>query len=156
MPGATLLIRRARLRSGPVVDILCRDGVIARVDPGGIGDTRASEIIDAQGGLVIPGLTDHHLHLTAWAAGLESVDLSADGLAALDEAPPGRDGWVRAIGHPDTETANLDAAAIDRHRADIPVRVQQRSGGLWVLNSAALRRLGGRPDAQRMLEHDAA
>jgi len=49
---------------------------------------------------------------------------------------------VRGVGYHESVAGELDRAALDRLRGDVPVRVQHRSGQLWVLNSAALERLG--------------
>ena len=90
---------------------------------------------DAGGAAVIPGLHDHHIHILALAAALDSVDVSG-GLAPLRTATG--TGWIRAVGYPD----DLDKSQIDDVVADRPVRVQHRSGSLWVLNSRALDIIG--------------
>jgi predicted amidohydrolase YtcJ len=61
---------------------------------------------------------------------------------ALSIAVPNPDGWIRAIGYHQSVAGELDRAALDAVVPDIPVRVQHRSGALWILNSAALRLLG--------------
>ncbi|MFC4595693.1 amidohydrolase family protein [Sphingobium tyrosinilyticum] len=99
-------------------------------------------MLDAQGGLLIPGLHDHHVHVAASAAALASVRCGppevrdAMGLAAA-LAVPG-DGWLRGIGYHDSVAGDIDRRWIDRHAADRPVRVQHRSGRLWIFNSAGL------------------
>jgi predicted amidohydrolase YtcJ len=98
---------------------------------------------------VLPGLCDHHLHLHALAAWRESVrcgppevtDLA--GLAAaLAAAAPDARGWIRGVGYTEPVAGELDAVALDRLRADRPVRIQHRSGALWMLNTAALASIG--------------
>lgn len=98
--------------------------------------------IDARGGRLLPGLADHHVHLMATAAVQGSLDLSGLALPeALDRLrAAARNGPVRAIGLDGAE--RLDAALLDRIAGDVPVRVQARTGGLWVLNRAALAELG--------------
>lgn len=91
--------------------------------------------LDAGGAAVIPGLHDHHIHILALAAALVSVDVSS-GLAPLRTATG--TGWIRAVGYPD----DLDRWQIDDVVADRPVRVQHRSGSLWILNSRALDAIG--------------
>jgi predicted amidohydrolase YtcJ len=100
--------------------------------------------VDADGGCVIPGLHDHHIHLRALAAADGSIDVGpgVDLGAALRTAPGG---WVRAVGY---AGGDLDRRHLDDLVADRPVRVQHRSGALWVLNTPALRAVG-LPD-----EHD--
>lgn len=85
---------------------------------------------------VIGGLHDHHVHLRAMAAARSSVDV-AHGLDPLRDAPG--HGWLRAINFPGDD---LDRWSLDAVRGDRPVRVQHRTGSLWVLNSAAVRAVG--------------
>jgi predicted amidohydrolase YtcJ len=92
---------------------------------------------------------DHHLHLFAAAAALESAACGppevrdAAGLAAaLGAQAPDARGWVRGVGYHESVAGPLDRAALDRLRGDAPVRVQHRSGQLWMLNSRAIAMLG--------------
>lgn len=107
---------------------------------------------------------DHHIHLFAAAAALASAPCGppdvhdAAGLgAALTAQAPDAEGWVRGVGYHETVAGRLDRAALDRLRGDAPVRVQHRSGQLWILNSRALGALGldGATDAPG-LERDGA
>jgi predicted amidohydrolase YtcJ len=68
--------------------------------------------------------------------------------ATLAAAPADRAGWVRATGYDERIAGGLDAAALDALHAARPVRLQHRSGALWMLNSAALAaiRLSGPAD----------
>lgn len=120
-----------------------------------------TEVIEASGGALLPGLHDHHIHLLATAAALASVDcgppLDERGLSARLHAAG--DGWVRGVGYHDSVAGDLDRWSLDRLRDDTPVRIQERSGALWVLNGAAVRELGlddaGAPD-HRGVERDLA
>jgi len=92
---------------------------------------------------------DHHIHLFAAAAALASARCGppelrdAAGLAAaLAGQAPDAGGWVRGVGYHESVAGPLDRAALDRLRADAPVRVQHRSGQLWMLNSRAIAALG--------------
>ncbi|MET0729491.1 MAG: amidohydrolase family protein [Acidimicrobiales bacterium] len=107
----------------------------------------ADVTMDAHGGEVIPGLHDHHIHLLALAAARRSVAVGpidvgdADGLQqrlrrAASEAAPGE--WVRAIGYHHSVAGDLDRWRLDAMVGARPVRVQHRSGALWILSSAAL------------------
>jgi predicted amidohydrolase YtcJ len=105
------------------------------------------EQIDGRGGALLPGLHDHHVHLTALAADAASVRVGPaevsgpDGLrAALRTGRPGE--WVRAVGYHESVAGDLDRSALDALVADRPVRVQHRSGAMWFLNTAALRAAG--------------
>jgi predicted amidohydrolase YtcJ len=115
--------------------------------PNGIPVTAEADI-DARGGALLPGLTDHHIHLYATAAddvsvqcGPPAVRTPAELAHALRSARPGADGWIRAVGYHESVAGDLDAPALDAIRADLPIRVQHRSGALWILNSRALQAL---------------
>jgi predicted amidohydrolase YtcJ len=112
-------------------DVRVVDGVVAAV--GALDREPGEEVVEADGGALLPGLWDHHVHLRALAAARASVDFSALG--------PG-DGWVRATGYHESVAGPLDRWVLDRLVGDRPVRVQHRSGELWVLSSAACRAVG--------------
>ena len=156
-----MLIRRAGLLDGRVVDIRTgtRIGQVAASLTKQPGET----VFDAAGGTVIPGLHDHHVHLRAAAAALHSVQVSPaqvhgrDGLArALAGAPVGTDGWVRAVGYHESVAGPLDRDVLDDIGPAVPVRIQHRSGVLWMLNSAGLATVGlpDHPDG-RLRSYDA-
>lgn len=109
--------------------------------------TRHDQVIDTRGNALIPGLHDHHIHLLATAAGMQSVDLEGLLRHRLEERlrhrhselEPGQ--WLRAIGHHESDHGPLDRTTFDAIVASRPVRVQHASGAMWVLNSGALRAL---------------
>jgi predicted amidohydrolase YtcJ len=138
----TLLLREVEV-DGALVDVR----VGADVEEIGQLVPRPDEnVVDGRGGALIPGLHDHHLHLLAMAASTSSVDVS-EGLDPLRDREGS--GWIRAVGWRDAgDRHDLDAVVPDR-----PVRVQHRSGALWVLNSAGLRALD--LDASPGIERDA-
>ncbi|MFF7884605.1 amidohydrolase family protein [Streptomyces sp. NPDC020794] len=114
----------------------------------GIGRRRAGRgDVDGRGGALLVGLHDHHVHLAALAAEAASVRVGPgdvrdrEGLvAALRRGAPGE--WVRAVGYHESVAGELDRWRLDDFVSDRPVRVQHRSGALWVWNSAALRAAG--------------
>jgi predicted amidohydrolase YtcJ len=113
-------------------DVRVADGrvqAVGRLDP-----LSSDEVVAGNGGALLPGLHDHHLHLLALAAAEASVDVSG-GLDQLSGLPGS--GWVRAVGW----TGEGDRYELDRVLPGRPLRVQHRSGALWVLNSAAVRLL---------------
>ncbi|MEU7816948.1 amidohydrolase family protein [Pseudonocardia sp. NPDC049154] len=131
-----LVLRDAEV-DGVRVDVRVRDGLVIALSPAGSGGGPA---VECDGGAVLPGLVDHHLHLHALAAARRSADCSTPDLAAaLGAAPADEHGWVRGTRYPDDD---LDAATLDALHPGRPVRVQHRSGALWVLNSRALAALG--------------
>ena len=106
------------------------------------GDVRVGDApgeLDARGGALIAGLHDHHVHLRAAAAARSSVDLL--GARDLDALGPG-DGWVRAVNYHESTAGPLDRWRLDAVVGGRPVRVQHRTGELWMLSSAAARAVG--------------
>jgi predicted amidohydrolase YtcJ len=109
------------------------------------------EILDGAGGAVIPGLHDHHLHLLAMAAAITSARVGppevtdarglADALAAADRSLPAG-AWLRGVGYHESVAGRLDRTVLDRLVPGRPVRVQDRSGAQWSVNSLAVRELG--------------
>jgi predicted amidohydrolase YtcJ len=147
----SLLLRNATLHgagSAGATDIRVDGATVTAVAPG-LRRRAGEEVIDCGGGAVLPGLTDHHLHLHALAAAGASVRCGPPavtgraGLAAvLAAVVPDEHGWIRGTGYTESVAGDLDAAAVDRLRDDRPIRIQHRSGALWMLNSRALAAVG--------------
>lgn len=142
-----MLIRRAQLLDGTVADIRL-DERIVQVE-GLLSPVAGEQVLDAAFGTVIPGLHDHHLHVYSAAAeqdsvrvGPERVHSRADLRRVLAGAGPGTDGWIRAVGYHEAAAGPLDRHLLDELAPPGPVRVQHRSGVLWVLNSAGLAAVG--------------
>jgi predicted amidohydrolase YtcJ len=158
------VILGAEVEGRPGLDVRVERGRIVHVGrpvPGKMGD----RVVDAAGGALIPGLHDHHLHLRSLAASLASVPVGppevtdAGGLAARLRAvarrtPPG--GWIRGVGYHQSVAGHLDRHGLDAVVAGQPVRVQHRSGSLWILNSAAVRVTGLERCQLPGVERDAA
>ncbi len=159
-----MLIVDAELYGVGRADLRCDGGRIAelglrlRPRPG-------EDVVEAHGGALLPGLRDHHIHLYGLAAERESVLCgppqvnSTQELSDILRAAPARDadGWIRGSGYHQSVAGLPDRQALDAFVSDRPVRIQHRSGKLWLLNSAAARRL--RLDEQPPLsgiERDAA
>lgn len=164
----SLLLRNATLRgagSTDATDIRVDGGTVAAV-AAALGRRPGEEVIDCRGGAVLPGLTDHHLHLHALAAagtsvrcGPPAVTGRAELATVLAAAVPDEHGWIRGTGYTESVAGDLDAAALDRLREDCPVRIQHRSGALWLLNTralAAVGTLGTGPAGHPGVELDAA
>ncbi|HUO38448.1 MAG TPA: amidohydrolase family protein [Mycobacterium sp.] len=142
-----MLIQRATLLDGTVVDIRTArriTEVAATLAP-----RRGEDVFDAARHTVIPGLHDHHVHLRSAAAAAESVSAGPPHVhdreefrRALARAQPDSDGWIRAVGYHESVAGPLDRATLDAISPPASVRVQHRSGALWILNSVALARLG--------------
>jgi predicted amidohydrolase YtcJ len=150
-----MLIRDGRRLDGAPVDIRVADTIVAvadRLDP-----TPGEDVLDARGGLVIPGLHDHHVHVRAAAAARRSVRVGppqvrsrTDLVRILRSTPVDSDGWIRAVGYHDSVAGPLDRDTLDTLGPPTPIRVQHRSGVLWTLNTPALAAVGqpGHPDGR--------
>lgn len=132
-----LLIRDVEIEGAPNQDCLVLDGKIAAIGR----DLQHPHVdeVPGRGGALLPGFADHHLHLFAIAAAAQSFDLSEhDDVGALSGFnAPGE--WVRVVGWDEVRHGDLDRNRLDALMGERPVRVQHRSGALWVLNSAGLR-----------------
>jgi predicted amidohydrolase YtcJ len=143
-----LLLRDAELDGRTRADVRIAGGRVTEI--AGSLTRRAGEAEhDCHGGALLPGLCDHHLHLFALAAQARSIHCGPPAVtdraglgAALAAARPDRHGWIRGVGYFETVAGDLDAAALDRMCPDRPVRVEHRSGALWMLNTAAVSSVG--------------
>ena len=151
-----MLIRNAEVWGIGLADVRIESGVIAEINR----DCPYLSGFDAQGGALLPGLHDHHIHLAGLAARSASVWCgppeveTSEALAALLFAQPGQ-GWLRAIGYHESVMGLPDAAALDRLVPGRPLRLQHRSGRMWLLNSPALAALLARATPPPGLERDA-
>lgn len=140
-----VLFRGAEVE-GALRDVEVRDGLVTQV-AASLCSSGADLVVDCGGGALLPGLHDHHLHLLGLAAARSSVacgppavpdrDALAAALTAADRAlPPGA--WLRGTGYHESVAGDLDRDVLDVLVPDRPVRVQHRSGALWMLNSRAV------------------
>jgi predicted amidohydrolase YtcJ len=140
-----LLIREAEVE-GRAADVRIAGGRIAALGRG-LAPAAGERVLEARGGALLPGLHDHHLHLLAWAAALGSVPCGppavrdAPALAAALRRAPGT-GFLRGVGYHESVAGTLDRGRLDALLPGRPLRLQHRSGALWMLNSAACRALG--------------
>lgn len=142
-----MLIQHAVTIDGAAVDLRVGESIDEVADT--LPPRPGEDVLDAAGGTVLPGLHDHHVHVFSAAAAATSLRVGPpqvrdrDGLAAaLANAEAGEDGWIRAVGYHDSVAGPLDRGVLDDVAAAAPVRVQHRSGVLWILNSAGLERVG--------------
>jgi predicted amidohydrolase YtcJ len=141
-----VLITGAELAGRAGVDVRVEADRVTEVGPG-LRRSPGEAVIDARGGALIPALHDHHVHLRSLAAARASVALGpadVSGRAGFEAAlrraagEGTRGGWIRGIGYHESVAGPLDRTVLDALVPDRPVRIQHRSGELWVLNSAAL------------------
>ena len=145
-----MLIRRAEIDFGDLVDLrIVGRRIVAveatlRAEPG-------EDLVDARSCALLPGLHDHHLHLAALAAAQASVQCGPSQVRNVDElgevlrvaATKIEAGWIRGIGYHESIAGEIGRDWLDRWVADRPLRIQHRSGRLWILNTAALAEIGG-------------
>jgi len=126
-----------------------------------------AEAIDLRGGLVVPGLTDAHVHFMWWSIQMAQLDLrderTLDGALAriaghVRGLPEGA--WLQGGGFDKNRWGRWPTAAeLDRVTASHPAALRSRDGHARWLNSAALRIAGigsGTPDPEGgALERDA-
>ncbi|MEO7247070.1 MAG: amidohydrolase family protein, partial [Novosphingobium sp.] len=137
---AVVLIRGAEVGQLGITDVRLAGGKIAAIGP--LVAEPGEPVIEAKGGALLPGLHDHHIHLTASAARKASIVcgppevVTAQDLAARLSVPG--DCWLRGILYHESVMGLPDAAALDHFTPHRPVRIQHRSGRMWLLNSRAL------------------
>jgi predicted amidohydrolase YtcJ len=147
----SILFRNVAVGSRPQVDVRVGRDLIQEVGRS-LAPRRAEHVLDGAGGALIPGLHDHHVHLRAAVAAQQSADLSlaatpADfdqmlAAAAAAATAAGRHDWLRVVGWDEYASGPLDRYRLDALAATVPVRVQHRSGAMWVLNSVAIAQAG--------------
>jgi hypothetical protein len=122
-------------------------------------DPAGAERIDLDGGCVLPGFTDAHVHFPTWAVIRRELKVHGARDAILERVaeaapavPPGR--WLRGFGWT-ADGWQPSRAALDAVSGDVPVALLAHDWhSLW-LNSAALAFAGGdleRPGGEVDLE----
>ncbi len=147
-----MLIRNADIYPSGLNDVRIDQGSITAI--GSLTPLAGEMVIDANRGALLPGLHDHHIHFLGFAASLASVNCSpaavtnAAGLAATLQQHAIGSGWVRGIGYYESVAGDLDRTWLDIHCPQRPLRIQHRSGRLWIFNTAGLALLKNALDAQ--------
>lgn len=147
-----MLIRNAEIHFSEHADLRIEDGVVVEIGAA-LSAAPGETIIDAAGNSLLPGLHDHHLHFMAYAAALDSVscgppaisdarELGAALQAKAHEKFANPAAWLRGIGYHESVAGDIDRRWLDAVVPQLPVRIQHRSGRLWILNSRALELLG--------------
>jgi predicted amidohydrolase YtcJ len=143
-----MLIVQAEVAGRADQCVRTRGDVITEVGRGLRAAAHGEVVLDAAGGAVIPGLHDHHLHLRAVAAAQDSVNLGLpevndpvtfdNQLRQAAAQTSGSDDWLRGIGYHESTAGLLDRYRLDDIVRSRPLRIQHRTGSLWILNSRAL------------------
>jgi predicted amidohydrolase YtcJ len=143
---AGLLIRDAEVE-GVRTDVRAEAGRIQAIGSG-LAPSPGDQVVEADGGALLPGLHDHHLHLLAWAAALDSAPCGPPqvrderALAESLRRAAAAGGFVRGVGYHESVAGPLDRHRLDALVPGAAIRVQHRSGALWMLSSEACRRIG--------------
>ena len=123
------------------VDVRCDEGLITEVGPA-LQPRTDERVIAAGGGALLPGLHDHHIHLFALAAAHNSVHCgppqvtTAEQLSDALRADEGS-GWIRGVAYHESVAGELGLRQLDEMVCDRPLKIQHRSGKLWMVNSLA-------------------
>lgn len=156
-----MLLRDVEI-DGRRADVRLVDGHVAEIGPG-LDRRPGEELQDGTGGALLPGFTDHHLHLHAMAAAARSTRCGpphvrdrASLADALAEGPADEQGWVRGMGYHESVAGDLDGETLTALHPARPVRVQHRGGALWILNAPAAELLGLAAGAHPGIERDHA
>jgi len=150
-----VLIRNVEIWGGTRGDVLIGNNRIKAL--GQLGGLPDGPSVDGNGALLLPGLHDHHLHLAALAAKQSSIRCgppeveTAEQLEQVLARTPGV-GWLRGVGYHESVMGLPTRQELDQlcpHRA---LRIQHRSGRLWLLNTPGLEYLLGRAAAPAGLD----
>ncbi len=144
----TLLIVNVHL-DGADTRVRIDGDLITEIGPG-LRATPADDVLDGRGGWLSPGLHDHHLHLLALAAAEGSIQVGPPTvmdrrqleLAIRRAVASDPTGWTRGVGYHESVAGDLTAAVLDEWAPRTAVRIQHRTGAMWILNSEGLRRTG--------------
>ncbi|MDB5972525.1 MAG: hypothetical protein JWQ90_4975 [Hydrocarboniphaga sp.] len=156
--NAEIGIARARL-----VDLRIADGRIAAI-AAHLQPRPGETVIDAGGAALLPSLHDHHLHLQSFAAAQDSLACGPPQLRDAESlqqalhrrhAELGAGEWLRGVGYHESVAGDIDRDWLDRCGPARPLRIQHRSGRLWIMNSPALTALGVDNGGDVPLERDA-
>ncbi len=157
-----MLITHAEIGGSTPLDVRLRGNRIAEIGPD-LAREPGEPLLDASGGALLPGLHDHHLHLFAMAAAARSTPCGPPGVRNAAElaralgSAVGSTDWLRGVGYHESVAGELTRFDLDALVPDRPLRIQHRSGALWMLNSAGVERLGLDRDADaRGVERDAS
>jgi predicted amidohydrolase YtcJ len=154
---AAMLIRNADVWGRGLADVRIKGDAISAI--GDLERRNGETVLNANGSTLLPGLHDHHIHLAGLAVRRPSVwcgppSVTTSELLAEALRRPGS-GWIRGIGYHESVCDGLPTAPeLDALAPDRPLRMQHRSGRMWLLNSAGLEALLSCAEAPDGLEHD--
>jgi predicted amidohydrolase YtcJ len=132
-----------------LVDVRCTQGLVSEIGSS-LQRVKGEQLLGGFGAALLPGLHDHHIHLLALAALGNSVQCGPPHVANAEQlaqvllahartgGPPAHpSGWLRGVGYHESVAGPLDRWQLDEFVSDRPLKIQHRSGKLWIVNSAA-------------------
>ncbi len=147
--GGDLYLTNFRSRLGD--SLVSTEGVIEDI---GMGVTKPTghEVIDLDGGLLLPGFIDAHTHIQAWGLRLFTTDLgNADSWSDVISRISGSEGPFIGIDYDESGWPD-DIRTNDLEEFDFPVALRRVCGHKAVANEAALRLI--EEDHPRAVEDD--
>ena len=156
-----MLIQQAELK-GKIIDIRINGRYITEIAPH-LSRQETEECFHANGHAIIPSLHDQHIHLNASAAAYTSLFcgppevITKQSLLQKLHEQSGSD-ELRCIGYHESVAGDIDRYWLDKHAPDRPIRLQHRSGRLWIFNSKAIETRPHMtiPDNGQMIDSDNA
>ena len=143
------------------VDVHLAEGLVVDIAPAG-ALPRTGAVLDADGGWLIPGLWDHHVHTVQWALSAQRTALgpatsAAQAAALMGATEPLPDGRRVGAGFRDAFWTDApDLALLDAATGDVPTYlINADVHSVW-LNTAALLREGFAPDGTGILREEPA
>ena len=155
----SILIRNVEIDGNHGLDVLCTEGVVRSIGKE-LSTQQADRVVDANGGALLRGLHDRHIHLFSLAASRTSVQCgppAVDSRSSLVEKLRcvAGNGWIRGVGYHESVAGQLTRWRMDELCGSRPVRIQHRSGKLWVLNSLGCELVGLSQDHDgQLFRHD--
>ena len=154
-----MLIRNAELEGRQRADVRVEGDRILRI-AARLVPNPGEPVIDASGNALFPGLHDHHIHLPAYTAALDSLACGPPAVATAEELRNLLSGfnevgdvWLRGVGYHESVAGRIDRDFLDSVIPARPIRIQHVSGRLWIFNSAAIDALD--PNVDAPLEREA-
>lgn len=135
------------------VDVRCTEGLVSEIGSP-LQRVQGEQLLCGSGAALLPGLHDHHIHLLALAALYNSVQCGPPDVANAEQLAQalrahvrkgGRTGgqsgrqreWLRGVAYHESVAGPLDRWRLDEIVSDRPLKIQHRSGKLWIVNSVA-------------------
>jgi len=159
--GGTVITMEEPVQAGKL-DIAVKDGRFLAVEPTGSLDGLQgprTQVVDASGQVVMPGIIDAHNHMALFGKQLQDVEVSPNTVGNLDElvqaiaaraaeTPKGQ--WVKAWGYDNTrlaESMHPTREFLDRAAPEHPVYITRTCMHVMAVNSMALKMAGIKGDA---------